>query len=187
MDRMEAIPKGEAKKAILTPAQMRILLKTPAPDYMRAWLVLGGFCGLRPIEVQRLDWSAVDLASKEVHIAPHVIKRDALRGRGMRERYVTMPDAALRLLPAKGKGKVIPVCHSALQRQVGLLAASLKLKDWPRDCLRHSAASYRLAETGDAQQVASWLGHTTTAMVYQAYARAVPRESAVEWWATVVV
>lgn len=182
LDKMEPIPKGESPRAILSPAQMRKLLKTKMPGCVRAWLVLGGFCGLRPIEVYRLDWSAVDLATKEIHVGGDVIKRDALRGRGMRERYVTIPDNALALLrPAKGP--VVPMTKGAFQREVAKLSKKLGLSAWPHDCLRHSAASYMLAKCGDAGIVAAWLGHTTTRMVYEAYARAVPKAQGEEWYA----
>jgi integrase len=203
-DKMELVPKGDASKAILTPEEMAALLDSKMPDYVRSWLILGGFCGLRPIEIARSDWSAVNFETKEIHVSPQVIKRDALRGRGMRERYVQIPDTAMRLLPRGLKGSIIPVVTNTMQAHVRTLAVILaKMRGeatgkrrlvshgrarivstakWPHDCLRHSAASYMLASRGDAGIVAAWLGHTSTKMVYENYARAVPKEQAAQWW-----
>ena len=178
-DRMEPIPKGDSPKAILTPGQMDAILDSQMPSYVRFWLILGGFCGLRPVEVYRLDWSAVDLDAKEIHVGRDVIKKT----RGMRERYVEIPQRALDLLPTGMSGPVVPVHRSNFQIQVAKLSKILGVPAWPRDCLRHSAASYMLALKGDAGWVANWLGHTTTKMVYEAYARAVPRADALKWYA----
>jgi len=193
-ERMEPIPKGEAPKAILMPDEMRGLLNLEMQPYMRHWLILSGFCGLRTIEIKRMDWSAVDFDSREIHVAPDVIKRDKLRGRGVRERYVTIPGNALELLPRGQLGPVIPVGKTCFDRHVKKLANFLgygkwpkkakegELAEWPHDCLRHSAASYMLALVNDSGKVAHWMGHTSPAMVNQVYARAVKREQAVDWF-----
>ena len=179
---MEPVPKGESPRAILTPAQMRALLESDMLPYMRAWLVLGGFCGLRPAEISRSDWGCVNFETQEIHVSPDAIKRDKLRGRGVRERYVHMPPAAARLLPRGLSGPIIPVGKNPFQKHVAALSKTLGLPAWPHDCLRHSAASYMLASKEDAGWVAYWLGHTTTKMVYENYARAVPKADALEWW-----
>lgn len=180
-DRMEPIPKGESPKAILSIREIKALLGLEMDGYMRDWLILGIFCGLRPAEIFRLDWSAVDFRSREIHIAPHVIKRDALRSRGMRERYVEIPEAAMRLLPRGKKGDIVPVGKTTFLLRLSKLSASLKKSSWPHDCCRHSAATYMLALKNDAAYVAHWLGHTTTRMVFENYARAVPKADAVAW------
>ena len=105
-DRMEVIPKGEASKATLSPAQMRKLLSSKIPEHMRAWLVLGGFCGLRTEEIIRMDWSAVNLGAKEIHVSPEVIKKT----RGMRERYAEIPENAVKILRVcRGTGPILPI------------------------------------------------------------------------------
>ncbi len=204
-ERMEPIPKGEAPKAILTPDEMDFLLGLEMRDYVRAWLVLGGFCGLRPIEVSRSDWSAINWESGEFRVSKDAIKRDRTRNRGIRERVVEMTPAALRLLPRGCIGPIIPVVGNTMQDQVRRLAVALARKRgeaipkkqvvrhersvliesarWPHDCLRHSAATYMLSFKGDAGPVAKWLGHTTTKMLHDNYARGdVSRAQAESWW-----
>lgn len=186
-ERMEPIPKGEAPKAILTPEQMTAALHL-CSGFTRDFLVLGGFCGLRPIEVFRSDWSAMNFKTKEFHVRPDVIKRDNFRGRGIKERFVHVPPVALALLSRGKEGKIIPMSQRNFQPRIGNIAKALGLMNgekigWPHDCLRHSAATYRLAELEDAAKVANWLGHTTTAQVHESYAKAIPKGESVKWWA----
>ena len=178
-DKMEFVAKGEAPKAILAPGQMRSLLKTNEPHYMRAWIVLGGFCGLRTEEMFRMDWGAVNVRTKEIHVAPGVIKRT----RGVRERYVAIPANALRMLKKLPReGRVIPVSKTTFLVHAARLAGILGEKHWPRNCLRHSAASYHLAAGEDAGKTAHFLGHTSSQTVFSNYARAVTKQAAREWW-----
>lgn len=181
-DRMEPIPKGEAPKGILTPAQMRKGLEF-AKDFMHDFFVLGGFCGLRPIEIMRLDWKAFNFDTRQIYIGPDVTKRDNIRGRGTKHRYVDIPETAMRLLPRdKKEGKVIPRHYDAVRRRMVRIWKNMGLSEWPHDALRHSAATYLLAVTQNANRVAHWLGHTTTQMVSDSYGKAVPNEVAHEWW-----
>ncbi len=41
---------------------------------MLAWLVLGGFAGLRTDEIERLDWSDIDFEHGSIDIRPEVSK-----------------------------------------------------------------------------------------------------------------
>ena len=56
------------------------------------------------------------------------------------------------------------------------------LTRWPKNGLRHSFASYRLAATHDAPRVASELGHTSPQMLYSTYRELVLPEEAVRYW-----
>lgn len=180
-DRMEPIPKGESPKGILTPEQMRAGLSI-AKDFMHDFFVLGGFCGLRPIEIMRLDWSAVNFDTGEIYISPEVSKRDRARSRGKKDRYVLIPEPALRLLPRGKEGKVIPRHYDAVRRRMVRIWQRMGLSEWPHDALRHSAASYLLAVCKDANRVAHWLGHTSEQMVSECYGKAVPLNTAQAWW-----
>jgi integrase len=56
------------------------------------------------------------------------------------------------------------------------------LAKWPKNGLRHSFCSYRLAATNNAHLVASELGHTTSQLVYQHYREVVTPEEAERYW-----
>jgi integrase len=179
-DAMEPIKNPAPPKAILTPAQMRAVLELKMHPSLRAWIILGGFCGLRSIEIVRLDWAAVNLTTNEIHVSSKVIKAT----RGMRERYVDIPENARALLAGSPtEGRVINLCRSNFLAAIKPLAVKIGLPEWPQNCLRHSAASYHLAVSKDAGKTAFFLGHTSPQMVHAAYARAVTAEAAAEWWA----
>jgi integrase len=59
---------------------------------------------------------------------------------------------------------------------------ALKWKQWKKNCLRHSFASYALAYSRDAAKTAYEMGHTSPALLYKEYANAVTRKEAEEWW-----
>lgn len=204
-DRMEPVPAGDAPKGILEPKEMAALLAMDLPAYVRAWLVLGGFGGLRPAEIARSSWDALNWETGEFHVTPDAIKRERGKRKGIRERMVKLPDAAIRLCPRGLSGPIIPVSKNTFQMQIRKLAVALaemrgtplrKVKawrrgkqtetlsaDWPHDCCRHSAATYMLAVERDAWKVAQWLGHTTAKMVHDHYALPKSIKSAHEWWA----
>ena len=189
----EETKKPEGRKEILSVAEMALLLRLTRRDRMlRAFVVLGGFAGLRSVECLRLHWSDIDVDEREVHVRPEVIKRT----RGVRERYVTATTAFLRWLPEKGSGRVVPHTERAFQRRTERLRQRMQAvmkraglagwqrwEEWPHNCLRHSFASYLLAKCQDAGYVAHQMGHTSPTMVHQSYARAVRQADAVKWWA----
>jgi integrase len=56
------------------------------------------------------------------------------------------------------------------------------LARWPKNGLRHSFASYRLAACHDAPRVAAELGHTSPQMLYSTYREVVRPEEAERYW-----
>jgi integrase len=75
-----------------------------------------------------------------------------------------------RLVPEGSRGKVDRVCEAA------------GLTRWPKNGLRHSFASYRLAAIHDAPRVASELGHTSPQMLYSTYRELVLPEETERYW-----
>ena len=55
--------------------------------------------------------------------------------------------------------------------------------DWPNNGLRHSYASYRLAQCQDAAKVALEMGNTPT-MIFRHYRELVMPQDAAAWWNT---
>ena len=191
------IRRPDARKEFLSPDEMQLLLNLTQDDtVMRAFLCLGGFAGLRTIEIQRLEWRDLDFESKEpeIHVRPEAIKKT--RG-GWTERYVRMEPAFLRHCPTPGTGPMIPwtvrIFGDRLRALKDRMAETLESQgrpeaarwrqDWPHNCLRHSFASYHLAIREDAGATAYQMGHTAPGTLYREYARAVRRADADRWWA----
>ena len=158
-------PKAEKPdRAILTVDQMKTLLcATTGP--MRVWLCLGGFAGLRTSEILS---GKVRVDGEEIHV------EDGKTG----GRYVAR-------LPVFGRywpGQYVAMDERTFRRHRQKLVETVKLREWPDNCLRHSFASYHLAMWEDAGKTAYQLGHTSPQMVYKAYARAVKKQDSVDWW-----
>ena len=72
------------------------------------------------------------------------------------------------------------VRHAALHREVTALARALKL-DWPRNVLRHSFISYRIAIVKSADQVALEAGNSPS-IIFKNYRELTTEEEADKWF-----
>jgi integrase len=137
-------------------------------------LAIGAFAGLREAEIQRLDWSEVDLARGHIEVK-------AAKAKSARRRIVPIqPNLATWLRPyVVVKGRVVPV---GARRKLARVRDAAKLARWPNNGLRHSFASYRLAFIHDAPRVAAELGHTSPQMLYSIYRELVLPEQAERYW-----
>jgi integrase len=156
--------------------ELRALLEAAnrvAPDVVPA-LAIGAFAGLRDAELKRLDWSEVDLARGHIEVT-------AAKAKSARRRIVPIqPNLAAWLRPYSGmKDRVVLIgARSKLDR----VRTAAGLARWPKNGLRHSFASYRLAAIHDAPRVASELGHTNPQMLYGTYRELVLPQEAERYW-----
>ena len=137
-------------------------------------LAIGAFAGLREAEIQRLDWSEVDLTRGHIEVK-------AAKAKSARRRIVPiLPNLALWLQPYTGiTGAVVP---AGARRKLARVREAAKLANWPNNGLRHSFASYRLAAIQDAPRVAAELGHTNPQMLYSTYRELVLPTDAERYW-----
>ncbi len=137
-------------------------------------LAIGAFAGLREAEIKRLDWGEIDLRRAFIEV-----KAD--KAKTAKRRIVRIqPNLARWLAPYSAMtGAVVPV--NARKKLDGVRKAA-GLKRWSKNGLRHSFASYRLAMTNDAANVASELGHSTSQMLYSTYRELVLPEEAERYW-----
>jgi integrase len=137
-------------------------------------LAIGAFAGLREAEIQRLDWSEVDLARGHIEVK-------AAKAKSAKRRIVPIqPNLAAWLASYAGmKGRVVP---EGARGKLDRIRTAAKLPSWPVNGLRHSYASYRLAAIHDAPRVASELGHTSPQMLYNTYRELVLPAEAERYW-----
>jgi integrase len=76
-------------------------------------------------------------------------------------------------------GAVVPVNP---RKKLDLVRKAAGLTRWPKNGLRHSFASYRMAATNDGSRVAFELGHTSPQMLYSTYRELVLPEEAERYW-----
>jgi integrase len=165
---------------IFTADELRALLEAAnriAPDVL-PMLAIGAFTGLRDAEIKRLDWSEVDLARGHIEVK-------AAKAKSARRRIVPIqPNVAALLRPYSGMmGAVVPM---AARGKLARVRKAAGLTRWPKNGLRHSFASYRLAAIHDAPRVASELGHTSPQMLYSTYRELVLPEEAERYWKIVL-
>ena len=205
---VERVPKPDPdnkERQVFTPDQMRALLKAAAgtPVVLR-YLVLGGFFGLRPSEVEKLRCEDIDLEHAEIHVRNMKTSK-----RGLRERYVSAsPEAIpngrawLESLKLPAKGRVIDMNSKNLRLNKDAVIARAngddpkaamkpvakaagrkgKLIEWHYNVLRRSFASYHLAAFENQNLTAALMGHTTSDTTFAKYRAARRKADGVAWF-----
>ncbi|MCF7675964.1 MAG: tyrosine-type recombinase/integrase [Akkermansiaceae bacterium] len=157
--------------AVFTPAEMTKILHA-APPHLVPILAIGAFSGIRMAELNRLDWSAVDLERGHIELRAGQAKTAS-------RRIIPITDnlrAWIEPLPRTGK----VVRTARLRREVTALARALNL-EWPRNVLRHSFISYRIAKVKSADQVALEAGNSA-AIIFKHYRELATEEQADKWF-----
>ena len=157
----------------LTPAEMIRLLNMADGDLL-AYVAISGFAGLRRAEIERLDWSDVDLDAREIDVKAHIAK-------SKKRRIVAIADNLYQWLASVHQGNGAVVGRN-LASNLPRITKAAKIEPWLQNCLRHSFASYHLAHHENAASTAFLMGHRDSNLVYSTYARAVRKADAEKWW-----
>jgi integrase len=140
------------------------------------FLALGAFTGLRHAELLRLEW-------EDIRFEQGFVEVKARKAKTAQRRLVPIqPNLQAWLAPYHEKtGKVCPWIR--IGRTASVLAKSLGLT-WPKNGLRHSYATYRLAQCQDAAKVALEMGNTPN-MIFRHYRELVTPKEAAAWWSII--
>jgi integrase len=148
------------------------------------YVALGLFGGIRPEEVQRLTWDAIDLVERHVVISG---KRAKTRAR----RVVDLsPNAVAWLCQVPESARVGPVCPpnfrkrwERLRRACGwAIVDGERGQPWPHDALRHSFASYHYAQHRNESLLQTQMGHTSGGVLFRHYRAIATRKQAEAFW-----
>ncbi|MEI8341260.1 MAG: site-specific integrase [Verrucomicrobiota bacterium] len=180
----------DAAPGILKPEELANLLSN-ADESLLPFVAIGAFAGLRRAELERLDWSEVDLQGGYIEVT-------AAKAKSARRRLVKIRENLAAWLQPYGKhtGAVAPKdCRKlmdAAKRAIGFgtpgtetedeKKAKVELKPWPDNALRHSFASYHLAHFKDQSALALEMGHTNTVLVFNHYRELVKPKDAERYW-----
>ena len=174
---LQEITFDEPPPGILTVPQATALLDA-AEAYHRGlmlpYVALGLFAGLRTSEIERLDWKEVDLIDNTIEIRAEKAKS---RARGIVELSGNLVQW---LSPyAKRAGAVAPTSADYHFQAVRKLAG---IHEWPKNAMRHSAASYHLALHRNAALTANLLRHENTRTLFAHYRELVKPKEAERYW-----
>jgi integrase len=157
--------------SIFTPENIASLLKK-ADAALRPYLALGAFAGLRTAELQRLDWSEIDLDRGFITVAASKAKT--------RQRRLVPISENLKLWLSPIRKISGPVClHVCPQHAARTLCEGFT---WAKNGLRHSFISYRLAILHDTGRVALEAGNSPE-VIFGHYRELVTPDAAAAWFA----
>ena len=166
---------SDAAPKILSPPQLSHLLATASRN-MIPYLALGAFTGARRSEILRLHWEHVWRIGGQLELEAHLTKT-------RQRRLVPMqPNLEAWLASWKNStGPIWPDSESKFHHTLETLMQSARLKG--RNLLRHSYASYRIAQIEDAPKVALEMGHSVQKLFCN-YRSLVTKNEATLWFGT---
>ena len=157
---------------ILKPTEASNLLGACGDDLV-AYVAISLFAGLRAAELQKLDWSEIDLDSGHIEVT-------AAKSKTARRRLVPISENLRAWLEpvAQLAGPVAPV---GLRNRLDDAKEAAGFKTWESSAMRHSYGSYRLAQCQDAAKVSLEMGNSPQ-MVFAHYRELVkPKDAEVYW------
>ena len=152
--------------AILSVDQCRAFLDATAKSDRRflPHIALCLFAGVRPAEARRLTWADVDFETGLLTI-------DAEDSKTRNRRIVELPKVCIAWL---GIGGDLPA--SGVRYRLAAAAKAAGIAPWPRDGLRHSAASYWHALNGEVVTARN-LGHSEAVLHHHYRALVSPADA----------
>lgn len=163
-----------ANPEVLTAEQASHLLEHADTHGLLPYVAVGMFAGLRPNELERLDWSNIRLAERAIFV-------DAGKAKTRHRRVVNINDTlAAWLVPHKQQRGPVVEIRNLLNRRNKLMKAA-GMDNWPHDVLRHSFGSYFLAVSKDDTKVAYEMGNSPD-IVHRHYKALVTEADANKYW-----
>ena len=159
---------------LFTPDEAERILENAHPP-IRPCLAIVFFAGLRAKEVQRLDWSDIDLIGGFLTVG-----RDNAKTASRRLVPIEKNLAAWLALDHLPRGPLWPRTEWAFHSAQRSAAKRAKIP-WRENAARHSFCSYRLAQTRNAAQVAMEAGNSQT-MIHRHCAELVRPEDGQRWF-----
>jgi integrase len=183
------LPKGQATEAeevakardrggkigILTPKQLANLLNA-GDEEARLYFALGAFTGLRSAELIRLEWDDINFPRGHIQVGKAKAKT------ATRRLVPIQPNLMQWLSPYRRRTELVFASEHAASRSIS--QAKDIIGDWPANALRHSYATYRLAQCHDAARVALEMGNSPQ-MLFRNYRELADEHDAAGWFSIV--
>ncbi|HUE41424.1 MAG TPA: site-specific integrase [Chthoniobacterales bacterium] len=142
-------------------------------DEAKLYVALGAFTGLRSAELIRLEWDDVNFTRGHIEVGKRKSKT------ATRRLVPIQPNLLQWLAPYSGRTGPVFVSERAASRTIA--KARDAGNEWPNNVLRHSYATYRLAQCQDAPRVALEMGNSP-AMLFRNYRELADEKEAADWF-----
>jgi integrase len=173
-EQSDSFKEPEKQIEIFTPEEMeKILLAAHAR--ILPLIAIGGFCGIRSAEVERLNWQDIKWDRGHIEIAGHKAKTAA-------RRLVPLPENLKAWLAPwrEESGPILTI--SDVSGALGDTAVKAQIPGgWRQNALRHSFISYRVSLTGDVARTSLEAGNSPK-MIFRHYREIVDEEAARTWF-----
>jgi len=170
-EKMMRFSEVDSAPEIFTPQEMQRLLSV-CPKEAIPVLAISGFCGVRSAEVVRLHWEDVLWDQGYIEVKARKAKTKA------RRLIPIQPNIKAWLEPYRGSTGAI--FEGDLTHRYKTLSQESGVK-WKKNALRHSYASYRLAQIQDAAKVALEMGNSPQ-ILFKHYRELVTPDMAEGWF-----
>jgi integrase len=173
-EQSDSFKEPEKEIEIFTPDEMRDILLA-AHARILPLIAIGGFCGIRSAEVERLNWQDIKWDRGHIEIAGHKAKTAA-------RRLVPLPENLKAWLAPwrQETGPIITI--SDVSGALGDTAVKARIPGgWRQNALRHSFISYRVSLTGDVARTSLEAGNSPK-MIFRHYREIVDEEAARAWF-----
>jgi integrase len=153
--------------------QLTALLNNAPPEYLPV-IAIGAFAGLRPEEINKLNWQDIDFEEPTIRV-------NATAAKTRRKRFAEISEnLAAWLRPYIGNFG--PVAPRNLQKLRHATMRKAGIDHWPQDVLRHSFASAHYAFHRNPAHTAMLLGHRDQNMLLTHYRDLMKRSEAARYW-----
>jgi len=170
---IDKVKVADMEPVIFAPEEIEALLNA-VPDRAVPYFAIGAFAGLRPREIERLDWADIHLEEGYIRVRPKVAKTAS-------NRLVDIqPNLRAWLLPMTRESGHVTTPNLRKIREAA--QCKIGLTQWLQDGLRHSYASYHLAHFSNLNSLTTQMGHTNTKLIFRHYRRVVSKAQAVDYW-----
>jgi len=169
------------RRELLSNEQTKQLLKVVREQDLELlpYHLLCFFAGIRPEEVCRLDWSNVNLDEKFIAVPDEASKTDIRRNVDMEPLLFDW----LKYYVKRGGAMTGPITpQHNLRKRLRAVRKAAKIDPWPQDAPRRTFASNWLAVHHDVDRLNNLMGHTSPAMLFKHYNRAVTQRNAKAFW-----
>ncbi len=160
---------------ILSPKQLVDLL-TASDEVAKLYFAIGAFTGLRSAELIRLEWEDVNFARGHIQVGKGKAKT------ATRRLVPIQPNLMQWLSEYRGRAELVFASEHAAYRSIA--QAKEIIGDWPTNALRHSYATYRIAQCHDAARVALEMGNSAQ-MLFRNYRELADEQDAKAWFSIV--